>query len=245
MCRSPCPRSVTYSADPKESWSAIMIEHLTLQFRLRFRSGSAALAEQKARVTAAGRQADTGTRLRKRGRRGERETREPCRFARCGTGITNWPRLILPVHCQRCIIAGKLPNEPHLHLKGAPITPTAFYFIGIVRVAAPRSNYPRRHPCRVAPLFSPDRARSLRFYRLSPPSLTLTLTCSECRARHPRHDLCMHFFAFDQAIVSNRPNSPFSIIKACSTFLRQCTKFILSYRILVLVAYWAPVGIAS
>jgi len=114
---------------------------------------------------------------------GEREdAREPCRFARCGTGITNWPRLILPVHCQRCIIAGKLPNEPHLHLKGAPITPTAFYFIGIVRVAAPRSNYPRRHPStppssRVAPLFSPDRARSLRFYRLSPPPhLSLSLS---------------------------------------------------------------------
>lgn len=44
--------------------------------------------------------------------------------------------LTLPLHSQRCTV-GNLPNEPHLHLKGAPITSNTFYFIDIARVAGP------------------------------------------------------------------------------------------------------------
>lgn len=41
----------------------------------------------------------------------------------------------------------KPPNEPHLHLKGAPITPGAFYFIGVAR-DPPLAPRPLFHPGR-------------------------------------------------------------------------------------------------
>lgn len=52
--------------------------------------------------------------------------------------VSNWPSLVAvdtlawPSAMHR---SWKPPNEPHLHLKGAPITLAAFYFIDAERAA--------------------------------------------------------------------------------------------------------------
>lgn len=141
-----------------------------------------------------------------------------------------WYRPALPtgrVWFSRCTVSdaspvGILPNEPHLHLKGAPITPTAFYFIDIVRVAAPRragpaetTYYPSTPPLPTLlnyfRLIAPALFDCTGFFSLyrSPISLVPLFLClfyniSSAAARHLHLAICRcNFIAFDQAIVSN------------------------------------------